>query len=509
MRTILAALCAAFLLAVPAAAITNHSDLTLPESGVDKLRSALQDVVEQARAPKPDESAIAASLKAIIADPAFSALRDEEQHAAYLLYASVLYDLGDKQGTEAAVRTATQMRDAGAVDWSLRTSNSFTIEDYQDAIRSMTMLALHWPDELSQFSDDAFFRLGREAAQSPDQTVYAAYLDALRAAHWHPSDPFTDADALWLPLLRMRLEKGDRAGAQELAAELRDPESIIEMHADKRYDVLIAADPGRYDVAKAYADALADMRAKSAAGPDKLKGVNAVAYLLLKLNHPEDGLKLIDATLAGIKAKPAAFTDTDDELPWLMDLRADALFVLARSDEAFATMREAAARKEHGGVNVSEAINLAEMDTLFDRPKDALAAVADIGFPDASDYGRMALEDARACALQLTGDTAKLKPVLDYMKAHVRDGAQPFLNTMLCTGDLDGAAAEVVAELNDPARRGWMLYVLQDYPPDPHSTRRQLDIHAAWQALRARPDVAAAIARVGRIESYDVRNPGY
>ena len=95
------------------------------------------------------------------------------------------------------------------------------------------------------------------------------------------------------------------------------------------------------------------------------------------------------------------------------------------------------------------------------------------------------------------------------MKAHVRDAPQIYLGTMICVGDLDAAAAEVIAELDDPAQRLAMLYNLQDYAPDPNLTKHEAAGHAAWLAVRARPDVAAAIARVGRIESYDLKNPTF
>ena len=67
----------------------------------------------------------------------------------------------------------------------------------------------------------------------------------------------------------------------------------------------------------------------------------------------------------------------------------------------------------------------------------------------------------------------------------------------------------MIARLDDPVRRSDVLYAVQDYLPQPHASKRQLAVQAAWIAVRSRADVATAIARVGRIESYAVNSPVY
>jgi len=334
-------------------------------------------------------------------------------------------------------------------------------------------------------------------------------LAALHAMKWRPGDAFETPDALWLTLLRIRLEHHDIHGAEDVAGELRSHVSLLQMHADRRFDALVRADSGHFDVIRAYAAELADMKAEATAAPDKLEGVDTVAQLLLNLDRAPEAMTLLTAALARLGAKPDAFSDVADRLNWTLDVRSRVLFALGRSDEALAALAESAAHKEDGAINVSQAINLAGAYAYYDRPNDALAAVAALDFSNASPYGRMALEDVRACALFELGNTPALNQILDYMKAHAVDGAQPYLNTMLFTGDLDGAAAEVVAELNDPARRLDILYYLQDYLPDTHTSKRQQAVHTAWLAVRARPDVSAAVARVGRIEFYAILSPTY
>jgi hypothetical protein len=210
-----------------------------------------------------------------------------------------------------------------------------------------------------------------------------------------------------------------------------------------------------------------------------------------------------------LKKNAKAFSDAGDKRNWTEDIRSRALFNLGRSDEAFAALKAGAAQLEDGQINVSQAINLADNYNIFDRPQDALNAVSKIDFPNASDYGRMALQDARICAYFALGDTANTKKAFDYMQEHKRDGAQPYLNAMLFIGHTDEAAAEVIAELRDPERRGDVLSFLQDYAPDPHPTKRSAAIHAAWIAVRNRPDVAAEIKKVGHINKYALHLPTY
>ena len=514
MKRIAIAVFAALLIGLtPAFGTASSSDSEKKTgAGADVLRerAALKDIIAQTQQTHPDAAAIRDALKTLIADPSFWSLTDTERHAGYVLYGAVLYDLKDYLGAKDQIVQATQMADAGDFDWGLRASNSFYLRDFVDVARAVTKLAQSWPKKLADFNDDAFLTIAREAATHRDaDDVTLAYVSAMHAIHWKPVDPFKNADSLWVVETRLKLERGDSDGAKAAAADLQSPATFVELRSDKRFDTVIQAAPAHFDVAKANAAMLAEVRAKVAAAPDKLEGVNTLADLLLGQDHADEALAAVSDALARLKDKPDAFSDTDDYVNWSHDVRSRALFALGRSDEALAAMAQGAAHSENGAVNVSQSINLADSYDDFDKPNEALAAVAGLDFSNASPYGRMALEDARACALVQLGNKTALDPVLAYMKAHVADGAQPYLNAMLCAGDLDAVAAEIVAELDDPARRQAMLFRLQDFLPDRHPSPRESAKHAAWLAVRGRPDVVAAIARVGRVESYPLTDPEY
>ncbi len=482
-----------------------------PDQALEHEHAALAAVVLQIQQGNGDKKTMEQALGGILSDPAFARLTDDEKHMAYLLYGAVLFDEDKHDAAKDALAQASAMRQADKNDWDLRLENSYALADYTDAARAAAKLARNWPDALSQYKDDAIFRLAKEAQKpSGDPQTAEALLSALFDAKWKPESPFKVADGLWFGLVRIRLAQGDLKGAKEAAAAIGDPEVLIWMRSDKRFDALVAADPQHYDVMKAYDGLLAAERAARTAAPDKLEGVNRAADTLFYLSRLRESLDLLDSAIARAKAKPDAFSDTGDQLNWSLDQRSRALFRLGRDDEAFRALESGAAAKEKGmRVNVSQAINLAGEYDVHDRPKDALRAVEALKPSDVSPYGRMSLEDAQACAYFALADKDNLAKTLDYMKAHADDGTQPYLNTMLFVGDLDAAAAHVIAQLEDVSTRSDMLYRLQDYLPLSNATAREAAVHAAWITLRARPDVSAEIAKVGRVESYKLMSPFY
>ncbi len=488
-----------------ARATTQTSD---PAADIERERAALADAVERAREPKPDAPAIEAALKAVIADAAFAELSEPEQHAAYLVYGATLYDQKKYEEARTPIRQASEMQEAAGFDWDLRARNSYALKDYADAAHALVSVAA-WPDGLMHYRDEAVFRLVEEARAS-DAHLADTLLDALLDAKWTPKDPFQYRETdLWLGVLKKRLEAGDVAGAAKAAGGLRDPAILIELRADKRYDKIVQAMPDRFDVMKAYADELASRRDASEKAPQMLKDINRTADTLIRLNRPKEALTLLSEAIARVESRPSSFADEREQMHWSYDEQSSAFFTTGRIEDGFAAMRKGAEQTEYGRANVSEAINLAGKYEVYERPRDALEAIDSVGDRDVSTYGRMALEDARACAYFELGDKSDFADSLKYLKAHSGDGMQPFLDALLLTGDLDGAAAFVIASLRDPTKRMDILYYLQDYAPAPFPSARERAMHANLLAVRSRPDVAQEIADVGRVEYYPILTPSF
>ena len=140
------------------------------------------------------------------------------------------------------------------------------------------------------------------------------------------------------------------------------------------------------------------------------------------------------------------------------------------------------------------------------RPRDALAAVQDFDPRHASPYGVMAWESDLACAYAQLDDRANLEATMSYMKAHAQDAPKLLEQALLCAGDEDAVAKTIIAHLADPETRGATLAEMQDYlrlPTEPAWGARMIDRR---MTIRSRPDVEAAIAKVGRIGAYPLTN---
>jgi len=475
-----------------------------------ELEQIIQDAIAETRKEKPDAKAVGDTLRGVLADPIFHTLPDNYRRLAYAIYGAVLFDQDDYQAAQAPIVRATEFPEATEFEWHLRFGTGYRLKDYADAAVALTALARKWPEKLADYNDVAISQTAFKAEENLTAPGAAGdLLEALFAARWRPSNQFSTPSGLWLALARIRLQRGDLAGAKEVIGEIKDPEAMLQMHADKRFDPIVRARPSDFDVMKAYQTWLAQLRALVTANPDKLEGANTLAELLLKLDRNEEALTVTSAAIRSYNSNSKFFSDGDDQINWALDVQSRTLFALGRSEEAFAALGEGAGQKEHAAPNVSQAINLADQYNLYDRPQEALKSVQTLDGSEASDYGKMALADARACAFFQLADRENLAKTLKFMKENAGDGSQPYLNAMLFVGDLDAVAIEVIAELRNPQKRLYMLEFLQTYLPSHHPTKRESAIHAAWLAVRARPEVAAEISKVGRVESYPLRSPSY
>jgi tetratricopeptide (TPR) repeat protein len=186
---------------------------------------------------------------------------------------------------------------------------------------------------------------------------------------------------------------------------------------------------------------------------------------------------------------------------WLMNLRSDALLALGKREEALAELKRARDLDENGGANVSQALNLGELYCRLQRPRDALGEITRVG--STSGYGRMVQAAMEHCADFQLGDSKGAQGALDYMRKHEGDSPLQLLDALLLEGRMDEAASLVEKVLADGYRRGDMLDWMQDTRSTPPLPGDVVQVRNR-KALIARPDVATALDRVGRIEHYDL-----
>jgi hypothetical protein len=93
--------------------------------------------------------------------------------------------------------------------------------------------------------------------------------------------------------------------------------------------------------------------------------------------------------------------------------------------------------------------------------------------------------------------------VVTWMRQNQSDSMQTAQGTLLESGDVDGAAALLIARLRDAEERPLALAEMQTYARTPR-TDRQKKLEADREAFLKRPDVVAAIAEYGRRETFPV-----
>ena len=488
--------------ASPPAPAAASPAVPIPTSA-EQVRALLDKALGDARGG--DARAVDAEVTAVLAAPNLSSLNAQEQHAAMLLAGAAKLDLGEPQAALVVLRRITALFQPLQGDWHLRLTAAYRAGDIDDAALCLETIARKWPVSLDEVRDAAVFRLTRDVAAVPGGPERKfSLLEALYSANWRPTDAFLSADRQWRELAQLMIDRGqiNRAGA--VAETVVGPYALIEMRADRRFDAVIDRDAVRFEAEAAAARRLETLEIAAAEQPYRLSGVNAVAGVLIQTRRTTEALKLLDQTLAQAASPDAVFIDAQEELAWTMDYRARALVQLGRFDDAVAQWRAAAARPERGQPNVSQTLNLASLYADLGRPGEADATAGEALKRGLSPYGQMQAEAVRACALHAAGDRAGSAEALGYLRAHQKDSTPALQDALLCTGALDEAAGLYKARLADPDQRAAALAELQDYVRPPAATPLQQETARRRLAVRARPDVRAAIARVGRVERYNL-----
>ena len=444
-------------------------------------------------------------LRLILASPGYLELPPQLRHIGYAMLAQL--DLRDHQLDEAQamIVQATDLAGATAAEWELQVNIALTRNDERGAIVALTTLARDFPTTVPSLQDPVIGGIMARSAVLPDGAELRFKLgQALIAANWTLKDPLNDASRFIVDQVVLLIEHGDLAGARGIIGLIDEPTAMIGPRADKRFDPIRATNPEAFDLQALAEHRLAVVTALAAKSPTLLAGIAHQAASLVALGRYAEALRLLDLTLA--KAQPAGaaaspFTDVDAQLGVIQSLRARALAGLGRYDEALAQMTEAASRPEGGNGAVTRRLELAQLQLQMGRPKDALASLDAIVTTDLTLTGRTTVEGVKTCAEAAAGDAVATQASLALVRAYHQVAPTSLRDALACTGDMQGAAQALIGMLNDPDQRLAALTWVQTLksppaPPGPHPNA--LDLRAA---LIARPEVQAAIDKVGRVEA--------
>lgn len=475
-------------------------------SAVDVARQGLQRAA--AKASAGDLKGASSELEALLRHPGFTQLTAKDQRNAVFLAAVVALDLEqDERAHELLVRSCA-MEGATGEDWRHRLFAAQILDKDADAVTSLTTIARSWPDEFEHIADQSVYRVLSKSGELPTASARFDLLEALFQAGWRTEEEEEPSD-LWSELASELLERGKLQRAVEVSGRVMDPHELIGMLVDKRFAGVVAATPRRFDIDAAAAAEIAGRRQRMTDQPKLLGPRVQLMYSLIDSNQPAEVLTLADEAIARAaagKADATVYEDADDQLVWILDNRARALYALGRHADAVEQMERARRMAENGGQNVSQSINLGFLYGLLGRPKDARAAIAEV--TEVSPYGRMQLETVRLIAALEANDAGEAARSLAYLAEHRDDSIETYQYALVHAALIEDAASLLIERLADPKLRSSALSSVQSYIVLPAPQRRQ-KWEATWNAIIARADVQAGLAKVGKIERFNLLPPSY
>jgi tetratricopeptide (TPR) repeat protein len=495
----------------PPTAETAQADLDIdaegdvaPDPGLKAYQKSLQEIADlvqkEENAPKAH-----ALLRERLAMPEFRRLPQYQQYVWLHLAGLLAMQLNDADVAHSVAVQSTIMPSAVEEDWLVR-FYSAAVKDYrQDAVDSLTVIAQRWPEALEKYDDRYLASFIARVVRSPAPQTAQPLLEALFAAKWKMEGGL-EPSYFWAQLARMLIEQKQPDRAKEVIARITAPRELLAMRVDKRFDPVVQADPKRFDVVAAVDRELVTLQKLSDASPRVLllKAERVMAYI--EAGRYSRAIAAADEVLAANATADAAaghFDDAQEQFNWILDYRAQALQGLGKWAEAEQYMKTAAARPEEGRPNVSNTINLAFLYASLGRSDDAVTALGDLAKPidNASEYGKMQVQLVLLRAAVAKKDAAAAQAALEALRAMQSASPETFQQALLDANQLEEAADLLISRLKNPQLRSAALVEVQEYKmPAPTPANRLT--YERWGTLRARKDVQAAVAAVGRIEKF-------
>lgn len=308
-----------------------------------------------------------------------------------------------------------------------------------------------------------------------------------------------EPSAYWVALARLQIETDSGRDVAATLERIRTPQALIALRSDKRFDRYVdRADP-RYDPERAARQHLDDLRVSSLLDRSLNAALVDFSATQLMLGENEQIVQFTDAMAQFVSEGNLPGGNEAPWMAWLLTNRMVALRRLDRLDDAVAMARLAEKVGARGEDHLDHVMNLAFMLAATDQLDEAQTVLARLEKP--TPYGESAQALIDFVAARKRGDAAAAATARATLVRN-RDTARTFHREMLLEeGDLDGAAAALIGQLQSTDDRNEALLDLQDMRVYP-SLPSEVEIDARWRQLKQRAEVRAAIAKVGRIERY-------
>ena len=321
-----------------------------------------------------------------------------------------------------------------------------------------------------------------------DDTTRRTLLAHLENVHWqiHDASSRLIIDIMRLDGLRTAVNANDKALADLYRADIAGDAFI---YAIVEGDGTLS-DPNApaISVTPVVQQQIQDVMAHVAGDPTDLMGFDYLLTLERSADQNEAALKQLNGMLNLIAANGLDKFQQPNLYPTLVNDKATLLLDLQKPADAVQVFQEGTTRMK--GAGITDFV-LSYMDYLVaaGQEKDALALESHLDFQSMSAGQKQELASVEACAYAYQKDASRYNLTL---AATADEKGVRALKPYLCAGDLDGAAAAMIARINDGDSRLLAVMTMQDsLPAIPHTERDRAYI-AALQAVKKRPDVVAA-----------------
>ncbi len=455
----------------------------VPSSGTANVAVAIMQATAAMQAGKCDEalpflSQLWDSAELQAADPVT---------AEQFRFQRILCTLKQSGVAAAVTMSGDNIHHAGAtiLSYDLHTFLLLSSQQVPAAAAALDEAMTRFPDTAPNLTDISVMAT---LLTLPDDASRNSLLTHLEKVRWqiHDASGRMILDVLRLYGLRAAVKSNDT----ELAALYRnDIASDAYIYALSQGDGTLsdAAVPPAYLVPVAKQQ-IEDVKTHITQRPTDLLGLEYLIGLERSTDDNDIALVQLNGIFNLIRINGLQKFDQPNAYPALMALKARLLLDLNRPGDAIDVYKDGADHMKGPG---TIDFTLDYMDYLIaaGREQDALALESHIDFVSMSTGQKRQLAATEACAYAYLKDTTRYSLSL---AASADAKGMPAIKPYLCAGDTEGAAAALVAHVNDGDSRDEVIMMLQDSKPQIARTPRDHDYLNALANLKKRPDVVAA-----------------
>jgi hypothetical protein len=209
------------------------------------------------------------ALQSIVEDRSFGSLPSDFQYKVLTTASRAsIYHGPPKQGYE-YLRRVIAMPQAGFRDWLERLREAITQGNEADEVSTLTVLMRQWPERSGELDSDYIQRTADAARQLPHAEALPL-LQALYNGHWKLKWDVEPSE-LWRDLALLLLNKNRFTEANEAAGRVTDVYVLVAMRADRRFDAVVAANPGQFDIGAAAEREFQALQTESEKAPQSLE----------------------------------------------------------------------------------------------------------------------------------------------------------------------------------------------------------------------------------------------